>query len=810
LTLFVSSFLLLAAYAAGILIGDNAAPFSFFSLIIPGALTLLWFFCRQQPQIAFALLCAIALCLGIALYDLNRYPRLTPDHLLNFAESEAVIIDGRILTTTPRALSGYSIDVQSAHIIAKTGEIAARGRVRLYVESGENPWNPGDDIRFSSKLKKPRPFGTPGEFDLGRQLALDGIFVTAFVPNSDEILRLRPALPGQRSLIEKGRTATARFITTQLASSYSPLVKALAIGDKSGLSPELRDLLARGGVSHLFAISGLHLALVALALYALGLTLYRRSTRLLLAAPPARILPLLIAPLLILYLLWTGTGVSTQRALLMVLAGSLLFLLRRKADPMHILWFAALAILLCQPLLLFTPSFQLSFAALAGILCGSRIWSPLVVDRSKAIQYLAALFFSSLAATLATLPLVIFHFHLIAPSGVITNLFAIPVISWVGVPLALAGSLLWPLTPETAIILLTGCEAVIAGLLKCVAFLITFPGLSGWALYPSLPLLATLSLVIVALLLHRERILLRRGLIVAALLPLLWGLRTPPELTVTAFSVGQGESLLISLGSSHYLVDGGGLYGDRLDTGRQLVAPALGRLGIHRLDAVILTHSHPDHAKGLLGILSDIPCQRLIVGAPLAANDPLLPVLRDQQIPLEIAPSGWTHYFTVDGVQLFLFHPTVPDSKDENDQSLALYVRRKTQGALLTGDLGEAGIQSLMADPPPGPVTLFKLPHHGSQRSVPAPLIELLQPQTAFVSAGYQNRFGFPHPAVVTYLENKKIPLFRTDQEGTLRFSATDENWRLEKLKSGFFIDNSVAILLQDSGLFTLKRSRPE
>ena len=93
---------------------------------------------------------------------------------------------------------------------------------------------------------------------------------------------------------------------------------------------------------------------------------------------------------------------------------------------------------------------------------------------------------------------------------------------------------------------------------------------------------------------------------------------------------------------------------------------------------------------------------------------------------------------------------------------------------------------------------------------MPAPLIELLQPKVAFVSAGYQNRFGFPHQSVEAYLENKKIPLFRTDQEGTLRFSADEETWRLEKLKSGFSIDNSILTLLQSSGLFIPKRSRTE
>ncbi|MDO9080810.1 MAG: DNA internalization-related competence protein ComEC/Rec2, partial [Desulfuromonadales bacterium] len=535
-----------------------------------------------------------------------------------------------------------------------------------------------------------------------------------------------------------------------------------------------------------------------------------RSTRLLLAAPPARILPILIAPLLILYMRWTGVGVSIQRALLMALVGTLLFLLRRKTDALNILGFAALSILLYQPLALFTPSFQLSFAALAGILCGNRIWAPIVAERSKALQYLAALFFSSLAATLATLPFVIYHFHLIAPSGILTNLFSIPVLNWVALPLAIFGSLLWPFFPSIAAILFAGCETVIATTLKIVAGVITLPGLSGWTFYSSLSLLATISVLTIALFLPRGRSSLRRGLIAVAFLPLLWGMRPLPDLTVTAISVGQGEALLVSLGSSHYLIDGGGLYGDRFDTGRQLVAPTLGRLGVHRLDGVILTHSHPDHAKGLISILTDIPAQRLIVGTPLAVDDPLLPVLRDRRIPLEVIPPGWTHYLTDNDLQLFLFRPTFVNSKDENDQSLAVYVRSKSQGALLTGDLAEKGMQNLLENPPPGPVTLFKLPHHGSQRSVPAPLIDLLQPRFTFVSAGYKNRFGFPNQSVVTYLESKGIPLFRTDLDGTLRFSASTDSWQREKLQSGFFIDNSVATLLQNSSLFTHERSRPE
>lgn len=803
--------LLLAALVAGIVIGDNSSPFPPASLIIPLILALFCIFYRPRSEITIISLCAISLCVGILLYDLNRFPSPGSDSLLNYAGGDEVILDGRILATAARVPTGYTLDVESVHIAERSATVQVRGYLRLYVESGENIWSPGDNIRFSSKLRRPRPFGTPGEFDLGRQLALDQIFVTAFVPDSSEILLLRPALPAERSLIERGRNATARFITSQITSSHGPLVKALAIGDKNGLPPEILDLLARGGLSHLFAISGLHLALIAVALYLVGLSLYRRSTFLLLSAPPARLLPILIAPLLILYLLWTGTGVSTQRALLMVLTGTLLFLLRRKTDALNLLWFAALLILLYRPLALFTPSFQLSFAALAGILCGHRIWAPLIEGSSRPVRYLVNLLFSSLAATLSTLPLVIYHFHLIAPSGIVTNLFAIPVISWIAVPLALAGSLLWPSAPDLAVLFFKGCECILAGVLKITETIITLPGFSGWTLYPSLPFIAGISLLMIALFCQTKRALFRAILVAIALAVLLReGVLPETRLSITAFSVGQGESLLISLRGSHYLIDSGGLYGDRFDTGRQLVAPALGRLGVHRLDGAILTHSHPDHAKGFKGILSDIPCKELITGSSFATDDPLLSLTRNRNIPIRVVQPGWSLLFNKENLQLFVFSPSSSKPQDENDRSLAIYVRDGLQGALLTGDLGAKGIQELIRVPPPGPVTLLKLPHHGSQGSRPYPLIDLLRPQMAFVSVGYQNRFGFPHSPVVNYLEGLKIPLFRTDRDGTIHFSSETEGWQVDKLQSGFFIDTSIATLLKNNSNLPTEWSRPQ
>lgn len=794
--------LLLAAYAIGIVIADNLPPIPETALLLLAVLLFPAFILRRHEHTAFALLGLISLLLGIILYDVNRYPRVDNHHLLNYADQGEVTIDGRIDAIYPRAPSGFSIDVNTARIIVeREKEYPVHGHLRLTIEKGEKLWRNGDDIRFRALLRTPRPFGTPGEFNLGRHLATRNIFVTAFVAESTNTLRLRSATAEDQGLIDRGREATAEFIATVTTPEFAPLVRALAIGDKSGLSRETNDLLARGGVSHLFAISGLNLTMIAVALYAVILTLYRRSAPLLICAPPTRVIPCLIAPVLILYLQWTGGEFSTQRALLMALAVSLLFLIRRRTAPLSILWFAAFAILLCAPLALFTPSFQLSFAALAGIIVGQKLWHPLVVKLPGLARYVAALFFSTLTATLATLPLIIFHFNLVAPAGLLTNIIAIPLISWIGVPPALAGSLLWPVWPAAARILFQGSELVIITMLKIIEQILALPLLAGWTIYPSWPLLLCLSLLTFAFFLHTCSPTSRLLLILAAFCSLTWTAAPLEALTVTVFSVGQGDSILLTASNQNYLIDGGGLYGDRLDTGRQLVAPALGRLGVHHLDTVILTHSHPDHAKGLASILKDIPCDRLIIGSPLAANDPLTRIVRDRQIPTLVAPNGWSSLVTENDLNIALFRPSLSAGADANDQSIVVYARHADQGVLLTGDLSRKGVQAFLATPPPGPVTLLKLPHHGSKHSNPELLLDLLHPRAAFVSVGAGNRFGFPHSSVTNALNERQIPLVRTDQDGSFRYIAKSGSWHLDRMKPGFLFDTTSLNLLQNVGL---------
>ncbi|MEJ2201566.1 MAG: DNA internalization-related competence protein ComEC/Rec2, partial [Desulfuromonadaceae bacterium] len=547
--------------------------------------------------------------------------------------------------------------------------------------------------------------------------------------------------------------------------------------------PEQRELLARGGVSHLFAISGLHLGLIFFLLYDLARQLYTRSERLLLWAPAQRVLPLLLLPALLFYLLFTGNALSTRRALLMLAVVTLLLSRARQTPPLKLWVVCALLFLLWEPLLLFQPAFQLSFAALLGILALTPRWLRKLTTRNRLWRYPATLTLTTTAATLSTFPLVLLNFHLLAPAGILTNLFAIPAIGVLALPLGLAGLLLLPVWQLGANLLLQTCAGIIHLTLFGVEQILLLPGLQGVLLYPPPQVLFALLLLCAALLLpaHDRGYQKARGmlLLAALLLVLLPSILFKKHLTVTALSVGQGDATLLSFaGGHHILIDGGGTQSKHFDIGERLLAPALGFLGVQSLDAVILSHDHPDHRQGLLYILRHFPVRAFwSATSPAKLHPELTDILRRQNIPTICPPPGWSQPDLGFAETLWLF---VPDQMDVNfnNRSLVVLAGNGNDAVLLTGDLEQSGLAQLLKTPLPRSVNLLKIPHHGSRNSSPEKLLQRLTPQLVFMSLGKKNPYQFPHAEVIKALEQRQIPYWSTAADNSLKFSTNGSGWQ--------------------------------
>ncbi len=777
----------LLAYLSGLLAGPWLSPSPWFSLITV-ACAVLYLAFRSRPAAAL-LLPAFFCLLGITLYHHQVTPPPAPDHVRNFTGEDRLTLEARVLSVGDRPMGRRVLDLEARRVAIAGKEAAVHGKVRLYVDEGPLTAKAGDRIRLLTRLRTPRLFGTPGEFDFPRHLAYSGIFVTAHARQGKALAVIPQPYEGWARL-ENTRRAIAARIEAAVGLDNAPLVQALVIGDKSGLSAERRDLLARGGVSHLFAISGLHLGLVAAFLYGIASFCYRRSETLLLFGPPRRYLPLLIVPLLLAYLGLTGNALPTRRAFMKAAVGALLLLFARRAQPLRLLAAIAFVILLAEPLALFQPAFQLSFAGLLGIMALVPRWSPRLDFLPRPLRWLALLLASTAAATLTTTPLVLFNFHMLAPAGLIANLWAIPAIGFLAVPLGLCGALLGSFFPTVADVLFQGCALIVQTVLAGVQTLVEGPFLQGWTLYLPPGRMLALFLLSGALLLPGGVSTIRKGqlaLLAAATLLAVLPTRYSPHLEVTALSVGQGDSILVSRGAdTHYLVDGGGLYSEFFDVGQRLVAPALGRMGVQSLAAVILTHDHPDHRKGLLHVLDNFPVGRFICGvSPDELHPSLQEVLARRRIPVTSLKPGWSVLDPTPECSLAAFVPA--QASNLNDQSVVLHGTLGRDGFLLTGDLEGAGVAELLKSAPAGPVNLLKLPHHGSRNSSPELLLDRFNPKQVFVSAGAGNSYRLPHVKVVDDIENRGIPLFRTDLEGTLRFSSEGRGWQITRWERGLF-----------------------
>ena len=785
----------LCAYIAGIV---AAAGMNFsWPLAAAPAFALPFFLIRVTRRFAFPLLC---FTLGLSLYHLELREPSDLSHVV-YRTGAMRILRGTVTRVFP-ASDRFFFDMEAeAEMEAQGKRCPVHGRVRVYVDTQRQDalpnipsisLVPGDQVQLRARLRRPELFGTPGEFHRVRHLALQNIRALAYLADPQALVRISAVPSTARKLsfnmrVEHLRHSISAFIAQHVPSPESAAcLRALLVGDASGISSALRETFAQLGIAHLFAISGLHMGILFTVLYFLGAFLWlRHEVPALCWGPPRRFLPVLLMPALGGYLLLAGSGLPARRAFVMAGLAALLALFRRQTSPFSLLAAAAFAILLMAPAALFSASFQLSFVAVAALLR----WGPLCAQYfgslSTPTRHIATLFTASACATAATFPITAFHFQNATLLGLLVNLFATPLIAGLALPIALAALPFAAWWPSLASLLLNIAAFLLEQTLACGRLLHdALPMLGGrCALLPHEVLGLALALAVL-LCPWKKRI-------SAALLILALGLAAFPAKRgsalpiVTALSVGQGDATLLSLADGHYLVDGGGLRSPTFDTGERLVAPALTRLGIRRLRAVILTHNHPDHYLGLIYIL-----RHMRVDAFWAASEdlpePFPEILRQRGIPLRTFAPGWNALPSESDATFAIF---VPDQQTPkvNDRSLALLFGKRNINVLLTGDQEDAGVRALLNASPGLEAALLKLPHHGSASSAPDLLLNTLKPRQLFVSAGRSNRHHLPHPQTLREAARRKLPLARTDLEGTVRFLWTPRGWQKQRWQNGLF-----------------------
>jgi competence protein ComEC len=754
----------------------------------------------------FQFVVRVSLCVLFFLISNFHYSEsMTPlDDVLTLDQlSRPVVVVGVISDVRNISDERTRIDVliDETHFKTKASRYSKPLKLRLYLGQKTDHFLPGDKVRFKSRLRQPRLFKSPGEFNWPRYLSSQHIDLTGWVTTADEIKVLGDQGHKVRRMIAGWRSEMSSTIERHLSERRAQLVRALLLGESRMLTDAIRKILSQSGASHLFAISGLHLGLIALLAYRLAFCLYRFFPACLEWQPPQRILPLVILPLLFVYLIFTGDAVSTRRAFVLSTLGAGFLLWRYCVNPLILLVSLALLSLLVNPLLLWQAGWQLSFAGAAGILVWQPWWQHERIScLAISLRYPAQLILVTTAATLATLPLVLMNFHLIAPASIIANLICVPVVTLFVLPLGLCGLILFPLLPDLVVSLFNTCGILLEILIDVVSWIVCLPGFSGWTLFLTQWQYLTFGIISTALLIQARSIDLKQRLVIVVVTifisTCLWFLPVVDNglVSLTMFSVGQGESILLQNQQGQtVLIDGGGLYSKRFDVGERLLAPALGSLKINRLDAVILTHDHPDHRKGLIYLLNNFSVDRFYTAHEINELHPsLVRALQLNKIPNTVVGKGWSHLdFWRQGKMLV--HHSANSEFSENDSSVSLYLNVGVgDGLLLTGDLEKEGVLSLLEAGIPGPVSLLKLPHHGSRYSMIDKLIDQLKPQYSLASVGYQNRYRLPAREVVELLDQRGVDLFRTDVSGTIMARYEHGRWHFLEWNQGYYVDKRL------------------
>nr|MBO2466447.1 DNA internalization-related competence protein ComEC/Rec2 [Xanthomonadaceae bacterium] len=602
---------------------------------------------------------------------------------------------------------------------------------------------PGARWSFQARLRTPRGLANPGGFDTGRHALAQRIAATGYVRAPALARQLAPPAG-----IDAWRGRLAGRIDRAVASPSARFVRALALGDTRGLDDADWAALRAAGLTHLIAISGFHVGLVAgfaawlaMALWWLLPGLGRHLPR-----PQAAALAAVLGAAG--YAAVAGFALPTVRTVLMIAAAALARSLRRPVGAWQALALALLAILLADPLAVLQAGFWLSFAGVAWL-----VWClPGGGHRHWLRDFLAA----QGVATLGLLPLGAVLFLQASLAGPLANLLAIPWWSLVVVPLALLG---------------TGLEALRAGAGEWAW------RLAAWCFDPSWRLFTWMADSPLALAWLPEArawalplavlgafwLLLPRGVPGRPLAALLWlPLLCPPRelpgpggVELHVFDVGQGLAVLVRTAGHALLYDAGPAVRDGWDAGERVVVPALRALGVARLDLGVASHGDQDHAGGWPAVRQALPVARLLApaGAPVAADAPCL------------AGTAWTW----DGVGFRFLHPPRHFPYLRNEASCVLRIHTRHGTVLLAGDVGEVVEQRLLREAALLRADVVVVPHHGSRGSSSPGFVAATGARLALVAAGHGNRFGHPHADVVRRWRHHGAEVLATPGSGAIR-----------------------------------------
>ena len=667
----------------------------------------------------------------------------------------AEIMDGRTLTVTAE-ITEYSYETKYGSAVE--GQILRGGQkydVLLYLD---DVWlAPGDTVTGSFRFRY-----TGGEEPTNHRG--EGIHLLAYqqgdltIERTDQIpLEDYPAMLRRRLIMTLERC---------FPEDTAFFAKALLLGDRTGLEYEVSTAFKVSGISHIIAVSGLHVSILF-------------SLVMLISGKRKLLTTLIGIPVLLLFAAVAGFSPSVTRACVMQFMMLLALLFNKEYDPPTALSFAALVMLAVNPLVITSASFQLSVGCMAGIfLFSNRItdwingflfwkgWKGKCL-RVRFRNWISGGVGVTLSSMFFTTPLVAYYFGAVSLVSILTNLLTLWVVSTIFYGI-MAVCLLYAIWAKAAVALAWCVSWLIRYVLAVAKVLSSVPLAAVYTQSVYVVLWLVLCYVLIGVFLFAKKrqplVLICCGMLGLCLsLICSWTEPLLDDTRMTVLDVGQGQCILLQSNGRTFLVDCGG---DTDTRAADLAAETLLSQGVSRLDGVIVTHYDRDHAGGVGHLLSRVPADAVFL-----PDSPDEDGILDTILPF----CGGTEVFVKedlllrwDDTNVTVFAPIL--STSDNERGLCVLFRDENCDILVTGDLSSLGEKLLLMEKDIPEVTCLVVGHHGSKSSTSEALLEATTPEYAFISVGEDNDYGHPHADVIKRLEAFGCVIYRTDQHGTILF----------------------------------------